>query len=114
MSVMKGIRVRDRVTLVRTHYMWVFNMILVNGITVLLLAVTYISIATILADVTNGCITIIDLALAAIAIVISAISLRNGVQAMLGHLLQRKWQRTQDLLREIGAALSQAIEPEAL
>lgn len=114
MSVMKGIRVRDRDTFVCTHYMWVLDTMLVNSITVLLLTVIYISVARILASVTGNHITIVDLALATIAVVISAIPVRNSMRALLDHLLQRKWQRTQDLLREIGFSLSHAIEQEAL
>ena len=59
--------------------------------------------------------TVLPLQLLATAIVaISAVPLRRRLQALVNRLVYPDWQSSQDLLREVGEALSRTIEPEGL
>lgn len=52
--------------------------------------------------------------LATTIVAISAVPLRRRVQALVNRLVYPDWQSSQDVLREVGEALSRTIEPEGL
>jgi signal transduction histidine kinase len=53
-------------------------------------------------------------ALATLCVALIVVPLRNKIVSLTNHLMRRKWQSSQDLLREVSGALSHTIDPANL
>jgi signal transduction histidine kinase len=83
------------------------------GVLVLLLSILYLSLIWLLAPRLDAPATLGHM-IAAILVATLAVPLRNRVGLLVGRLLRREWQSSQELLRDIGAALSHTISPDGL
>ncbi|NWG18974.1 MAG: HAMP domain-containing histidine kinase [Chloroflexi bacterium] len=104
----------DNATLVGTDSRArLLGMVLVNVSTALLLAMLYL-----------GCLVVLpwfgmrDRAtvhmVASVSLAVAVIPLRRRLVAISNRMLRLRWQDSEEILREFGAALSRTIEPEAL
>lgn len=103
---------QNRATLVGTdRYARFFGMLLVNGLLGCALIALYLLLVTVL--------PLFGLApaahmLATIIVAVVLLPLRRRLERFSKLLLQREWQDSHSLVREVGEALSRTIDPEAL
>ncbi|HWQ13009.1 MAG TPA: GAF domain-containing sensor histidine kinase [Roseiflexaceae bacterium] len=104
----------DETTLVGTdRRARLIGVVLINGGLLLLLLGLYYGLAGVLLPLVGVRETTAH-ALATLCVAVVVVPVRQRVVALSNRIIHREWQGTQDLLREVGAALSRTIDPAAL
>jgi signal transduction histidine kinase len=115
MVAMKGAPVQQRTTLIGTdRRARLITLLLVNSMLAVALAALYLALVTALPRLLGAAEMGVAHALATIAVAVSLIPLRRRILALVNRLMHQEWQRSQDLLREIGASLSRSIDAASL
>jgi signal transduction histidine kinase len=107
--------VRERITFSgadpRARYV---AMLLANGLLALVVTLIYFGLSALLSPFFSRRDAPLAYLLATIAIALTIVPVRRRVRGLITRLLHKDWQTGQELLRDIGEALSRTIDPDAV
>ena len=89
-------------------------MLLANVLLALAVTLIYFGLSTLLSPFFRRRDAPMTYLLAAVMIALTIVPVRRRVRALINRLLHRDWQSGEELLRDIGGALSRTIDPDAL
>jgi signal transduction histidine kinase len=89
-------------------------MLLANGLLVLVVVLTYFGLSLLLSPFFSRRDAPMAYLLATVTIALAIVPMRRRVRALINHLVYSGWQSGEELLRDIGGALSRTIDPDAL
>ncbi|MFL5800716.1 MAG: ATP-binding protein [Roseiflexaceae bacterium] len=89
-------------------------MLLANVLLALVVTLTYFGLSTLLAPFFSRRDAPMAYLLATVTLSLTIVPLRRRVRALINRLLHSGWQSGEELLRDIGGALSRTIDPDAL
>jgi hypothetical protein len=89
-------------------------MLLANGLLALTVTLIYFGLSALLSPFFSRRDAPMAYLLATITIALTIVPVRRRVRAVITRLLHKDWQTGQELLRDIGEALSRTIDPEAV